>query len=678
MPKTLNQKNTLLADINYIAFNSLLWLLLFGLCRCLLILWNFNLIEDISGYDLAHSFFIGARFDLTVIIPFMTPVILALALPQGLKQRWIYQSWMLIAGAFMLLIAVAEFEFYHEFHSRMNTIALQYLSEDAGTVSSMVINGSPVVSLLSIWLLLVALLIFGTCFINKRTRQPVPQQSLLSNYAFRVPVFFLVFILAVIAGRGTLRSGPPLRWGDAFNSNNLFANHLGLNGVHTLSRAAMGWNKSKSADEWLKFTDISSAQNTARDMLEVDGDLWLDENIGTVYRRSLPTPLTGKGLEGVTNVAIIMMESFSGYYVGALGSNANITPYFDELSKEGLLLTRFFSNGTHTHQGMFATFACFPNLPDHEYLMQQPAGDITFSGFPAVMNSLGYTQDAYVYNGDFAWDNQKGFFSKQGLRHFVGRNDYINPIYSDSTWGVSDQDMFNRAETELDLLDNSGRFFAMLQTLSNHLPYALPSPLPVEEVTEHGDLNEHLTAMRYSDWALGQFFEHAKTKPWYKKTLFIVVGDHGFGVPKQITDIDLLRFRVPALFIAPGIQEEFGETNDIASSQVDLVPTAAALLGQSFEHACWGRNLLGLPNSDPGFAIIKPSGSDKTVALISGETILVKAPDQAPKFQKYDLNNAPYSQPIENPNVSETLYQQLGSYIQSALNAIGERKAGQH
>lgn len=29
-------------------------------------------------------------------------------------------------------------------------------------------------------------------------------------------------------------------------------------------------------------------------------------------------------------------------------------------SQQGLLFERFFSNGTHTHQGMFATMACFP------------------------------------------------------------------------------------------------------------------------------------------------------------------------------------------------------------------------------------------------------------------------------------------------------------------------------
>ena len=76
----------------------------------------------------------------------------------------------------------------------------------------------------------------------------------------------------------------------------------------------------------------------------------------------------------VKNVVVILMESFAGHSVGALGSPNNITPYFDKLAKEGLLFDRFFSNGTHTHQGMFATMACFPNLPGFEYLMQTPEG----------------------------------------------------------------------------------------------------------------------------------------------------------------------------------------------------------------------------------------------------------------------------------------------------------------
>ncbi|MGV2837497.1 sulfatase-like hydrolase/transferase, partial [Pseudomonas shirazensis] len=86
--------------------------------------------------------------------------------------------------------------------------------------------------------------------------------------------------------------------------------------------------------------------------------------------------------------------------------------------------------------GMFATMACFPNLPGFEYLMQTPEGGHKLSGLPALLSARDY-DDVYVYNGDFAWDNQSGFFGNQGMTTFIGRNDFVNPVFSDPTWGVS-------------------------------------------------------------------------------------------------------------------------------------------------------------------------------------------------------------------------------------------------
>ncbi|SQC55605.1 membrane protein [Pseudomonas aeruginosa] len=110
----------------------------------------------------------------------------------------------------------------------------------------------------------------------------------------------------------------------------------------------------------------------------------------------------------------------------------------------------------------------------------------------------------------------------------------------------------------------------------------------MERVTGYGSLDEHLTAMRYSDWALGQFFEKAKKSPYYKDTLFVVVGDHGFGSPEQLTEMDLHRFNVPLLLIAPGIQEKFGTHLPTVGTQVDIVPTIMGLLGGETVHQCWG------------------------------------------------------------------------------------------
>ena len=178
--------------------------------------------------------------------------------------------------------------------------------------------------------------------------------------------------------------------------------------------------------------------------------------------------------------------------------------------------------------------------------MQEPEGTHKFSGLPLLLQRAGY-QDIYVYNGSFSWDNQEGFFRNQGMTRFIGRDDFVDPVFVNPTWGVSDQDMFDRAVTELAAISKDKPFFAMLQTLSNHTPYALPTHLPVEPVTNMGLFDEHLTAMRYADWALGRFFQAIENEPYYKNTVFVLVGDHGFGTNNQVTDIDLLRFRVPLL-----------------------------------------------------------------------------------------------------------------------------------
>lgn len=672
---SLDTVYTLNADLKYLLFNIMLWLAAFGICRLYMLGWNWNLTSGISPFLFMKSFMVGMRFDLIIVTWIILPLVLGILLPFGLKHRRIYRTWMLLVGGIMLLLAVTEIEFYHEFHSRFNSIAIQYLAEDPATVTRMIIIGSPVITLLFGWIVLMVLLYKCMRKVEDQCQTQAKINSMRHYYLFRTPVFLLVLVLAVLGARGTVRQGPPLRWGDAFFSEHLFANHLALNGVFTLSKTLLHYDSHNAAKAWQTFRNLDSAKVTVKDMLTEQGDLWLLGSHGLIERQNQPTQSNIK----IKNVVFIMMESFSGAYVGALGSKAGITPYFDSLAMHGLLFDHFFSNGTHTHQGMFAAFACFPNLPNYEYLMQQPEGNNHFSGFAPVMKGLGLKKHVYVYNGDFAWDNQRGFFGQQGVVNFVGRNDYKNPVFEDATWGVSDQDMFDRAVKELDALANTEDkqpFFAMLQTLSNHLPYALPKSLPVLPVTDQGDLNNHLTAMRYSDWALGRFFEAIKHKDWYDDTLFVVFGDHGFGTPKQLTEIDLHRFWVPALFLAPGIQDNFGKVQKVTASQVDLVPTAAGLLGKPFKQACWGRNLLNLSEQDPGFAVIKPSGSDPTVGIISHGRVLVKPQDRAPNLYTFQLNKAPSTSLIKTDATDELLYKQLGSYLEVAVTALLEQKTG--
>ncbi len=666
-----SRKNQLISDSFFLLKSGLFMLFIFAVLRGILIIRNIDLLEGIPGREIFHAFLIGSRFDLIVTSYILLPLIFFFLLPHGLGKRKIASVWIILAAGFCLFLGVVELDFYHEFHNRLNSIAFQYLKEDPATVSSMIWNGFPVLRYLLLWLLLA---VFFAYVMRWIAASPTQNSATTSPFITRTATVIVFLLILIIGARGgTVRSGPPLRWGDAFHSTHLFANHLALNGTYTFLKALKNESNEVRGRKWLKVMPKQEALDITRQMILTDSDTLLKPDTNKILRLHTPrkTPVSSR----VKNIVVILMESFSAKYVGSYGHDYGVTPEFDQLVKQGLLFERFFSNGTHTHQGMFATFACFPNMPGFEYLMQQPQGRNAFSGLPALLKRENFN-DVYVYNGDFAWDNQKGFFRNQGLTNFIGRHDYVNPKFQDRTWGVSDEDMFFRAVEELDKIDSEQPFFAMLQTLSNHTPYALPEELPFPRITDMGEYSEHLTAMKYSDWALGEFFKRIKDKPYYKETLFVILGDHGFGVRPQISDIDLLRFHVPLLFIAPGLTEEYGQRSRTVATQVDVVPTAVSLLGKPFTHQCWGRDLLSLDAGDEGFGIIKPSGSDPTVALIRGDKVLVNQPNVAPRLGQYQLQPEATYTPLDDAQLAKQMNTELTAFIETALHALYDNQTG--
>ena len=656
---------------------ALIMMVMFTLLRVALLVYNREMILDTPASTFLEAFGNGLRFDARIVVYFSIPLLLALLSIKAMAMRGVLRFWLTAASSLALFLGLMEMDFYREFHQRLNGLVFQYVKEDPKTVMSMLWYGFPVVRYLLAWAVGTVILYFAFRGADRITRSSVTRAANGASRAVapwygRAAVFVVLLLVCVVLARGTLRQGPPLRWGDAYTTDSNFANQLGLNGSLSLIAAA----KSRFGDDrtniWKATLEQPQATQTVRDMLLTEHDKLVDADTAPVRRDT--TPPEEKTLP-IKNVVVILMESFAGHSVGALGRPGNITPYFDELSKQGLLFERFFSNGTHTHQGMFATMACFPNLPGFEYLMQTPEGSHKLSGLPELLSARKF-DDVYVYNGDFAWDNQSGFFSNQGMTTFVGRNDFVDPVFSDPTWGVSDQDMFNRGLEELKKREGKEPFYALLQTLSNHTPYALPTPLPVEPVTDRGSLNEHLTAMRYSDWALGQFFEKARKEPYFKETLFVIVGDHGFGNEQQISEMDLGRFNVPLLLIGPGIQEKFGARNDTVGTQVDIVPTIMGRLGGEFRQQCWGRDLLTLPEGDKGSGVIKPSGSDQTVAIISDDHLLVQPKDMPAKVWQYKLGANPEAKVVTDSPEAIELKTRLESFLQTATKSLLDNTAG--
>lgn len=667
---------TIASHLTFTALSALALLLMYSLLRGALLIYNRELIGDTPASTFVEAFYNGMRFDLRVVVYACVPLVLALFSQRAMAARQALRWWLTGFASLTLFLALTELDFYREFHQRLNSLVFQYFQEDPQTVLSMLWNGFPVGRYLLAWAIATWVLAKAFKGLDLLTRPAQPSLQLSTTphslpWQWRWLALFLCLVISVVAARGHLRQGPPLRWGDAYTTDSMFANQLGLNGTLTLYTAAANTFGTHRDNAWKATLKDEDALKAVREMLLTPHDKLVDADSAAIRRDFTPP---AEGTLPIKNVVVILMESFAGHFVGALGSPLNITPNFDKLAKEGLLFKRFFSNGTHTHQGMFATMACFPNLPGFEYLMRTPEGGHKFSGLPQLLSPRGF-DNLYVYNGNFQWDNQSGFFSNQGMTNFIGREDFVNPVFMDPTWGVSDQDMFDRGALELENNYGSKPFYALLQTLSNHTPYALPIDLPVERVSGQGSSDEHLTAMRYSDWALGQFFEKARKAPYFKETLFVIVGDHGFGADEQLTEMDLHRFNVPLLLIAPGIQEKFGTSNEVVGTQIDVVPTIMGRLGGEVRHQCWGRDLLNLPAGDGGIGVIKPSGGDQTVAIVSPERILIQPKGFDARLYDYQLGAKASATRVDLQQAPE-LKHKLEAFLQTATKSLLDNTAG--
>jgi phosphoglycerol transferase MdoB-like AlkP superfamily enzyme len=668
-----------------------LTLLLFAVLRLGLVLRTRNPVEA-TWRQVASAFVVGMRFDLSTAAYLLAPVIALCYLPWTAPQRsrrtrrvflWTLTCLLSIAS----FILLCEYEFFQEFQSRYNQLAVRYLDHPT-IVGGMVWYQYPVVRYVACGLgigTLIHLALRGALRLSFGRFGGESERPVLSGHRHRIRELSGAAVIAaviVIGARGGL-GGEPLAWGDAFHSSSDYANQVSLNGLWCLGKAIreVSDRGAKSAGWGSGKVPIEEARQIARSMILAPGEQLIDPNRRTVLRQgdngsSLRlASATGRPL----NVVVVMMESFSARFCGAVGAPRSFTPAFDAIAKDGVLFDRALSAGSHTHQGIFATLLGFPNLPGYETLMSSAVSNQHFCSLPEIFQEKGY-QTFFLYNGDFSWDNMRGFFTKQGVKTFVGGDDIPEAEYRDHVWGVSDGDLFKRCNKEFEAAHKKGPFFAAVMTLSNHAPFEVPPVPGAGPVTGQGEFNKRLEAQRYSDWAVGRFIEEAKTLRYFNETLFVFVGDHGYAVPPQLTEVQLLYHHVPLLFYAPAMIKQPRVDHRLAT-QMNIAPSIVGLLGmKDAPHASWARSLFNDSYPDENFAVFKQSGGGRAVAMAQGDRMLVLGSAKGvPLYMNFSLAWPPSIKPTEGPDDNaekKRMERELRAYVQAALTDLTEQRAG--
>jgi len=539
---------------------------------------------DFSAFQLLKIYAYGFYFDLFVALAFSTVYLLYLIL---FPKKWIgtFVDKIFTYFIFTILLFITlfsffgEFPFWEEFNVRYNFIAVDYLIYTYEVIEN--INQSyPIPLIIALLLVSIGLLffVFTKLSVFKTSFEHTSPSS--SRLKIGFPLLVLTFLLGYFSENK-----------QAEYSSNTYVNELSKNGVFSFFAAYRA--NELDYDLFYKNLEQKEAYSLIREELRLNNTL--DSNSDFAITRIIHSDSS----ELRPNIVLITIESFSASFLETFGNTQKLTPNFENLAKESLFFTNMYATGTRTVRGMEALTLSVPPTPGNS-IIRRPNNDNLFS-IATILREKNYDLK-FIYGGDGYFDNMNSFFGGQGF-DIVDRNrgnplfDNINTkrytipdqeVSFENAWGICDEDLYNQAIKYANTLFNENKpFFQFIMTTSNHRPYTFPeNKIDLPQGKREG-------AVKYTDFALGNYIEKAKKQPWFKNTVFVVVADHCANSAGK-WEINIEKHHIPAIIynLSPKMQV------DKLCSQIDLMPTLFSILNWNYKTNFYGNDVLEFKNTD--------------------------------------------------------------------------------
>ena len=302
------------------------------------------------------------------------------------------------------------------------------------------------------------------------------------------------------------------------------------------------------------------------------------------------------------NVVVLIVESFGREYIGALNTTLDnsqykgYTPCVDSLIAKSVSFSRSFCNGRKSIDGMPSILSSIPMFVEPFFLT--PASMNHVSGIARLLADEGY-QTAFFHGAQRGSMGFQAFSRATGFQEYYGREDYNQDKRFggdrdfDGTWAIWDEPFLQYYATKMS--DMKEPFMTAVFTASSHHPYAVPDEYkdtyPEEGIVIH-------KCIRYTDMAIGKFFEKASHEPWFNNTIFVLTSDHTNLSDHAYYQTDLGGFCSPIIIYEPGNADRQPEIQDKIAQQIDILPTVMGMLHYKKPYFAFGIDLFNTPEEE--------------------------------------------------------------------------------
>ena len=582
----------------------LLGLIFFSLSRLTLVLWQIDSV--LATNQLINILVQGVRVDLIqmgliLLIPMMLlPVNIIHKNLCAFYQNFV-QYWIILSLIIMVIIEACSITFIHEYNTRPNILFIEYLKYPR-EVFQMLLKG------FTLDLIGVVLFVGFMSYLIFKIFQKKGSTEYKSSHFYIWPLIMIIMLISIRSSLGHRPANPAM----FALTDNALVNSLILNSPYSLFYAAYSMKHESSAAkiygkmEKEKIYELTQQSGPAAYPTE----------------KLLIPSFKGKS----KNIVIVLQESLGATFVESLGGAA-VTPNLEHLKQEGIWFNQLYATGTRSVRGIEAVVSGFPPTPAQS-TVKLPLSQTNFFTVASLLDKKEYAT-SFIYGGEAHFDNMRNFFTGNGFKTIIEQKDFENPFFKGS-WGVSDQDLYEKAHQQFSRHHKEGQpFFSLVFTSSNHAPFEFPEN--VIQLYEEPQATEK-NAVKYADHALGEFIAKAKQSEYWQDTIFLIVADHDIRVRGDHL-IPIKNFHIPGLILGGGIKPQ--QINHI-TSQIDLPVTLLSLAGIEARHPMIGQDMSRVDDNYQGRAMMQYYDN---FAWMKKNQLYVLQPNQEVFYGKYNFDS---------------------------------------